>query len=85
MQHACPLGSRAAFIAQARNLRQRGSWSASHLPDSELTVSEGRSPILSHPVSEELAQGWPIRKRPRTFLGQGDEFQDRLQGKTQVS
>jgi hypothetical protein len=46
MQHACPLGSRIAFIAQARNLRQRGSWSASHLPDSELTVSEGRSPIL---------------------------------------
>jgi hypothetical protein len=69
MQHACPHGSRIAFIAQARNPRQRGSWSALHLPDSELTVSEGRSPILSPPDSEELAQGWPICKRPPHFLG----------------
>jgi len=82
MQHACPLGSRIAFIAQARNLRQRGSWSASHLSDSELTVSEGRSPILSHPVSEELAQGWPIRKRaPAPSWGRGMSFKTVCRGK----
>ncbi len=82
MQHAGPLGPRTAFIAQARNLRQRGSWSVLHVPDSELTVSEGRSAILSHPVSEELAQGWPIRKRaPTPSWGRGMSFKTVCRGK----